>query len=60
MYEGILAIISHPNILVFGLGPDRIIDYFEGFRSTLLDAYFSPTSMIDSTHNIIIDTILQY
>lgn len=60
MRETFSAMVDYPASLLVGFGPDTIIHAYEGVRSTIINAYFPSGSAIDSSHNIVIDTLFQY
>jgi hypothetical protein len=60
MREVALQIISYPFTLFTGFGPESILRFFMGVRSAIIDSYFPPESLIDSSHNILLDIVFQY
>lgn len=61
MIEVLRAFLMHLLGILFGYGPDSIIEYFSlSPRSDLINAYFPTGSAIDSSHNILIDILYSY
>lgn len=61
MIEILRAFLIDPLGILFGYGPDSIIEYFSlSPRSDLINAYFPSSSAIDSSHNILIDILYSY
>ncbi len=61
MIETLRGFLSNPLGILFGYGPDSIIEYFSlSPRSDLIHAYFPAGSAIDSSHNILIDILYSY
>jgi hypothetical protein len=51
---------SFPLYASIWYGPESIFAYFEWPRSPHIDAWFPPSSAIDSSHNIFVDVLFQY
>lgn len=60
MRESLSIMLREPISLLIWFGPDSLLTYFSTARSSAIDAYFPPTSLIDSSHNIFIDILFQY
>jgi len=60
MREVASQLISYPLTLFTGFGPESILRFFMGLRSAVVDSYFPPESLIDSSHNILLDIVFQY
>ena len=60
MWELLLQLIQFPLWIITGLGPEAILRFFSESRSVLVDSYFPRDSLIDSSHNILLDLVFQY
>lgn len=60
MWESISMMLRDPVSLLIWFGPDSLLTHFATERSSIIDAYFPTTSLIDSSHNIVIDILFQY
>lgn len=60
MLDVIKNFFTHPIALLTWYGPDSIITLYSSVRSSVINMYFPPTSAIDSSHNILLDTIYSY
>jgi hypothetical protein len=60
MREVASQLLSYPLAFFTGFGPESIIRFFMGVRSAIIDSYFPRNSIIDSSHNIILDIVFQY
>ncbi|MFZ2255630.1 MAG: hypothetical protein WAW59_03275 [Patescibacteria group bacterium] len=52
--------IRFPLSLITGYGPEAILKFFIESRTAIVDSYFPRESLIDSSHNILLDIIFQY
>lgn len=52
--------IRYPFVFLTGFGPEAVLGFFSESRSPIVDAYFPRGSLIDSSHNILLDIVFQY
>jgi hypothetical protein len=60
MREVWTELIRYPLSLITGYGPESVLRFFMDTRAPLVDAYFPHESMIDSSHNTLLDILFQY
>lgn len=60
MQESFLAIFQNGVSFVLGRGPNGIIEYYDGVRSSKVDAYFPSNMIIDSSHNVFVDLMFKF
>ena len=60
MAEALSMMVTQPLSLLIWFGPESLLTHFSEARSTLVNAYFPSTMLIDSSHSIIIDSLFQY
>lgn len=56
-HEALVIFIHHPLVFFLGNGPDTIIQYISSHGILFDSHYFMPSSIIDSFHNVIIDSV---
>lgn len=59
-FEGLKLLFQYPLSFLVGFGPDSLGYLFFTHRTPLLDSYFPPAFLIDSTHNVWLDILMQY
>ena len=52
--------IRYPFVFLTGYGPEAILRFFSESRSPIVDSYFPRGSLIDSSHNILLDFVFQH
>ncbi len=60
MREAWTELVRYPLSLITGYGPESVLRFFMDSRTPIVDAYFPADSMIDSTHNTLLDILFQY
>jgi len=60
MKETLYVMLQNPLSFFLGFWPDSILLYFSQIRSPLVNLYFPSGMLIDSSHNLLIDTLFQY
>lgn len=60
MREVFIEMIRFPLSFITGYGPEAILRFFSESRSLIVDSYFPRGSLIDSSHNILLDFVFQY
>ena len=60
MREVWTELVRYPLSLITGYGPESVLRFFMDSRTPIVDAYFPADSMIDSTHNTLLDILFQY
>lgn len=60
MKETLCIMLQNPLSFFIGFWPDSILLYFSQIRSSHVNLYFPSGMLIDSSHNLLIDTLFQY
>lgn len=60
MWELMVQLFQFPLWIITGFGPEAILKFFSESRSIWVDSYFPRDSLIDSSHNILLDILFQY